>query len=119
MSRYKNKQISRYKVYKKNTYEEGTPAMDEAKIEDNFSDYKELNPEQEKIAGWLEKLKFRKQVVGGVDEYDVWKKIVELNAMYEEALKAERIRCDVIINYYKDISMVKEVEPEREKVENE
>lgn len=67
----------------------------------NFYDFKELNPEQEEIADWLGNLRFRKQLVGGISEYDVWKKIIELNAMYEEALKAEHIRCDAIIDHQK------------------
>ncbi len=55
-------------------------------------------PEQEeRIAGWLEKLKFRKQVFGGVSETDVWKKIGELNDMYREALIAERARYDALL----------------------
>lgn len=55
-------------------------------------------PEQEeKIKGFLQKVKFRKQVFGGVSEKDVWKKIGELNEMYRQALLAERIRCDALI----------------------
>lgn len=38
---------------------------------------------------------------GGVSEKDVWKKIGELNAMYEASLAAERIRYDTLIEYFK------------------
>ena len=60
-----------------------------------------LKPEQEKIIDWLEKVKFQKKFIGGVDEQDVWKKIHELNEMYEAALKAERIRYDILLKEQK------------------
>ena len=54
--------------------------------------------EQEKhISYFLAKLKFRKQVFGGVRETDVWKKIGELNDMYRQALIAERARYDALL----------------------
>ena len=55
-------------------------------------------PEQEeKIKGFLQKVKFCKRIFGGISEKDVWKKIGELNEMYRQALLAERIRCDALI----------------------
>ena len=55
-------------------------------------------PEQEeKIKGFLQKVKFRKRIFGGVSEKDVWTKIRELNDMYRQALLAERIRYDALI----------------------
>ena len=55
-------------------------------------------PEQEeKIKSFLQKVKFRKRLFGGISEKDVWKKIGELNEMYRQALLAERIRCDALI----------------------
>ena len=55
-------------------------------------------PEQEeKIASFLQKVKFRKRIFGGVSEKDVWTKIRELNDMYRQALLAERIRYDALI----------------------
>ncbi|MDR7871446.1 MAG: hypothetical protein RIN55_11335 [Tissierellaceae bacterium] len=54
-----------------------------------------------KIADWLEKVCFRKNFFGGVDEQDVWKKIDELNSMYEAALEAERVRYNTLIECYK------------------
>ena len=63
-----------------------------------MSDELRFPPEQEeKIAGFLQKIKFRKRIFGGVDEKDVWTKIRELNDMYRQALLAERIRCDALI----------------------
>ena len=59
-----------------------------------------INQEQEEIIDWLEKVKFRKQFIGGVSEQDVWRKIRELNALYEQALGAERVRYDTLIAEY-------------------
>ena len=56
-----------------------------------------LNQEQLQIINWLKEVRFRKQLFGGVNEQDVWKKIEKLNEMYEAALKAERIRYDVLL----------------------
>ena len=53
--------------------------------------------QEEKITGFLQKVKFRKQIFGGVSEKDVWTKIRELNEMYRQALLAERIRYDALI----------------------
>lgn len=65
--------------------------------EETDMDLKTFNLEQEKIIDWLKKVNFRKKFFGGVDEQDVWRKIQELNEMYEAALKAERIRYDVLL----------------------
>lgn len=56
-----------------------------------------LNHEQVKIINWLKNVNFEKKLVGGVAEEDVWKKIYELNEMYEMALKLERTRYDVLL----------------------
>ena len=53
--------------------------------------------QEKKIADWLKKATFRKQLFGGVNERDVWKKICELNDMYREALIAERARYDALL----------------------
>ena len=55
------------------------------------------NPELQEIAQWLSKVKFRQKAVGGLDPADVWKKIEELNSLYEKALSAERVRCNLLI----------------------
>ncbi len=70
---------------------------------EDANNYLENEESQEflKIAQWLKNLRFRKKIFGGVCEQDIWKKIEKLNAMYEEALKAERIRCNALIEHYK------------------
>lgn len=57
-----------------------------------------MNREQLQIINWLQEVRFRKQLFGGVNEQDVWKKIEQLNQMYEAALRAERIRFDVLLS---------------------
>ena len=57
--------------------------------------------EQKAIENWLKTTTFKKKLLGGVDEADVWKKIGELNSLYEAALAAERARCDAMIEHYK------------------
>lgn len=59
------------------------------------------NENTKKIAEWLGKVRFRNKFFGGIDEQDVWKKINELNDMYENALEAERVRYDTLIKDYK------------------
>ncbi len=57
-----------------------------------------LTPElEERIANWLQKVKFRKKIFGGVDEADVWQKINALNDIYKEAWIAERARYDALL----------------------
>ena len=53
--------------------------------------------QESRIADWLRKVKFRKQVFGGVSQADVFRKIGELNDMYREALIAERARYDALL----------------------
>lgn len=60
-----------------------------------------INAEQQKIIQWLKKVHFKKRIFGGVSEADVWKKIGELNTMYDAALAAERIRYDTMIEHYR------------------
>ena len=63
-----------------------------------MSEKLEFPPKQEEtIKNFLQKVKFRKRIFGGVSEKDVWTKIGELNEMYRQALLAERSRCDVLI----------------------
>ena len=56
-----------------------------------------LNSEQQKIVEWLQNVRFKKQSFGGVSEADVWKKIDELNKLYDAALIAERIRYETLL----------------------
>lgn len=51
----------------------------------------------EDILQWIKKLKFKKKLFGGVDEADVYKKIEELNSLYEKALLNERARYDALL----------------------
>ena len=59
-----------------------------------------LSPERQEINSYLQKLRFRKRFFG-VDEQDLWKKLAELNALYEQELRAERIRYDTLLAEYK------------------
>ena len=56
-----------------------------------------LNHEQERIQKWLKQIHFKRTFLGGVDEADLWKKIAELNSLYEAALSAERARYDALL----------------------
>ena len=56
-----------------------------------------LNHEQERIQKWLKQVRFKKTLFGGVDEADLWKKLAELNSLYEAALSAERARYDALL----------------------
>lgn len=76
------------------------PAQATAPGELNETRTETPTPEQEKIAAWLKSVRFRKKLLGGVDEADVWKKLSELNSLYEAALTAERNRCDAMVDYY-------------------
>lgn len=61
------------------------------------TDKEALNSEQQNIVEWLRKVRFQKQLFGGVSEADVWKKIDELNKLYDAALTAERIRYETLL----------------------
>ena len=63
----------------------------------NLGNVKPLNHEQERIQKWLEQVRFKNAFFGGVDEADLWKKIAELNSLYEAALSAERARYDALL----------------------
>ncbi len=73
-----------------------------------------LNHEQARIQTWLKQVRFKKNAFGGVNEADVWKKIGELNTLYEAALSAERARYDALLAAAFDESgkAGEEVEPE-------
>lgn len=63
----------------------------------NLGNAEPLNHEQERIQKWLKQVRFKKTFFGGVDEADLWKKIAELNNLYEAALSAERARYDALL----------------------
>ncbi len=59
-----------------------------------------LNHEHARLAAWFETVKFRKVLLGGVDEVQLWKKLEELNALFEAALSAERARYEGLLATY-------------------
>lgn len=75
-----------------------------------------LNHEQQKIAEWLSKVRFRRKLFGGVSQQDVWRKIEQLNEMYEAALSAERARYDALLEQQRRNSSfeAKALDPEQE-----
>lgn len=63
----------------------------------NLSDKMNLSTEQENLQSFLSSVHFKKKLFGGVSEVDVWKKIAELNSLYETALAAERTRYNALL----------------------
>ena len=60
-----------------------------------------MNAEEQKIAEFLQQVRFKKQLAGGVSEQDVWRKITELNELYKNALIAEHARYDALLEQQK------------------
>ena len=61
-----------------------------------------INQEHKEIIKWFQTVKFRRTLFGGVDENDVWKKLQELNQLYESAIRAERERYNILLtDHYK------------------
>lgn len=58
---------------------------------------KAINHEQEELIEWFQNVKFRKKLIGGVDETYLWKKLEELNRLYDASIRAERVRYDALI----------------------
>ena len=56
-----------------------------------------ISREQQEILEWLRKVKFRKKLLGGVDEVQLWKKLEELYGLYANAIRAERARYDALL----------------------
>ncbi|MCD8380104.1 MAG: hypothetical protein LUC95_07305 [Lachnospiraceae bacterium] len=71
-----------------------------ASLPEGIAEMEPQNAEHEKMLEWLKSVKFKRTLVGGVDEADVWKKLDELNALYEAALIAERVRYDLQLEEY-------------------
>ena len=80
-----------------------------------FPQTEALNHEHEKLKEWFRTVRFRKVLFGGVDEVHLWKKLEELNQIYEISLSAERARydaliadhqksCDAMIRKYKELA---------------
>lgn len=51
----------------------------------------------EEIAAWLQEVKFRKKIIGGVDEANVWHKLDELQAQYQSAFDAQAERYQALL----------------------
>ena len=64
-----------------------------------------ISPEQEAIIQWFRTVKFRKNLLGGVDEVAMWKKLEELYALYEAAIRAERTRYNVLLAEQKGLPL--------------
>lgn len=56
-----------------------------------------INQEHKEIIKWFQTVKFRRTLFGGVDENDVWKKLEELNQLYESAIRAEQERYNILL----------------------
>lgn len=56
-----------------------------------------MNREQEKLNQWFQTVKFRKTLIGGINEASLWKKLEELNGLYDDAIVAERARYDALL----------------------
>lgn len=80
-----------------------------------FPQTEALNHEYEKLKEWFRTVRFRKVLFGGVDEIHLWKKLEELNQIYETSLSVERARydaliadhqksCDAMIRKYKELA---------------
>ena len=82
---------------------------------ERFPQTEALNHEHEKLKEWFRTVRFRKVLFGGVDEIHLWKKLEELNQIYETSLSTERARydaliadhqksCDAMIRKYKELA---------------
>ena len=70
------------------------------KPEQKREDAPNLSAEQQELVQWLKTVKFKPAIVGGVNESDVWKKLEQLNHLYEAALVAERARYNALLAAY-------------------
>lgn len=52
----------------------------------------------EEVALWLREVKFRKKLLGGVDEANVWHKLDELQAQYQSAFDAQTQRYQALLD---------------------
>ncbi|MCD7748799.1 MAG: hypothetical protein LUH42_01970 [Oscillospiraceae bacterium] len=61
-----------------------------------------LNAERKRILEWVQTVKFKRVLFGGVREQDVWAKFEELDRLYDTALRAERARYDALLEAAKE-----------------
>ena len=73
-----------------------------------------LDKNIQEIKEWLDSVSFKKTKFGGVDEADVWKKIDELNSLYEKALIAALAEKNAGDNGTSDIPGTTEKQGERD-----
>ena len=57
----------------------------------------ELLQEEKALLDWFKTVKFKKTLLGGLQEADVWKQLNDLNELYKAALSAERARYDALL----------------------
>ncbi|MDO4649990.1 MAG: hypothetical protein Q4B26_15225 [Eubacteriales bacterium] len=88
----------REKPQKEKVQAEKQPEIDRTK--DKAPDGEGINAAHAEMLNWMKKVKFRKAMFGGVDESDVWRKLEELNNLYEAALLSERTRYDTLLQAY-------------------
>ena len=69
----------------------------------DMPDNSSLSREEREIYEWLQNTTFQKSFFGGVDESDVWKKIQELNQLYEKALIVEKKRYETLHRAYREM----------------
>ena len=81
-------------VKKRNDVKKGLEKLSKQAVRDDFTP---VNFEHERMAEWIKRLKFRRKLFFGLDERDVWKKLSQLNDMYEASLRAERARYDALL----------------------
>ena len=62
------------------------------------SQQKSVNQTHADIVAWVENLKFKRKLVGGVDEADVLQKMQQLNTLYETALIEQRARYEALLS---------------------
>lgn len=73
---------------------------DRQKPDEAREDAPNLSKEQQELVQWLKTVRFQPSVFGGVNESDVWKKLEQLNRLYEAALVAERARYNALLAAY-------------------
>ena len=59
-----------------------------------------MNREHERLLEWFRTVRFKRTLIGGINEVQLWKKLAELNEIYEAALRAERARFDALIEAF-------------------
>lgn len=73
-----------------------------------------VNYSHAEIQKWFRTVKFRRNLIGGINEAQLWKQLSELNALYDKALNAERARYDSMIQNYTAVTTKKLVDKEEQ-----